>query len=43
MFPGDVDKVIEWQIWEGVHSETSTSDYILKLNDELVFQVTFIS
>ncbi len=41
VFIGDVDRVIEWQIWEGVSTENSDAVYLLLINDQLVFMVMF--
>jgi hypothetical protein len=39
LFLGDVDSVIEWQIWEGVTAENSIGDYMILINRQAVFEV----
>jgi hypothetical protein len=41
LFPGDVDRVIEWQIWEGVVAENISLDYMILFNKQTVFEVKF--
>jgi hypothetical protein len=36
---GDTDRIAEWQIWKGVVDDLTTLDYMVMINDQLVFQV----